>query len=234
MSKLTGTQKAERVLTFLLGLRNAEISSRMSEAGFSLDDLEDGWSRLRQMARVRLDSFDALEICDPSILADLTRWQNRWFPVVEVTLSRHHPELAQRVLDGLTQCEGPAVVVSVRRLLNCLQQLMNEPGEESESAMTHLMNRGITPKIMDQAASLLFALPSLDPNTSSHTLTSESATPSAEHELWEWYLKWSAVARHAILESSQLRSLGISELRQHPEEGEDSTFEIVPTTTNIH
>jgi len=232
MSKLTATQKAERVLTLLLGLRNSALSKRMSEAGFSLEDLEDGWSLLRRLARVRLDSFGALEMCEPSVLADLTRWQNRWFPVVEVSLTRHHPELAQRLLPGLVQCEGPAVVMSVRRLLECLQRLMNEPGEESDRAVTRLMNRGLTPKVIDQATSLLFALPSPEPNASLSSLDSEPPTSAAEHELWEWYLKWCQVARHAIVEPNQLRSLGISpESPQHLEEGEDSTFEIVTTTS---
>jgi hypothetical protein len=238
MSKLTSSQKAERVLRLLLGIRDVRVSQALAGRGFCSEDLEQGWSKLRSLARGRLDALSSTPTgIEPSVLADLDRWQSRWFPVAEVILTRYHPELGRHVLLGLSPAEGPGIVSTLDTLVERLTTLFATTDEESRAAVRRLVGRGLTERELSQARAWVTAA-----RTTQVPATVEAQSPGvheeehrrAERELWDWYLTWSRVARETITERSLLRSLGLgtrTKTGSHPTE--DDSFELV-TTTGSH
>jgi hypothetical protein len=237
MSKLTSSQKAERVLRLLLGIRNPRICEALAGQGFASEDLEKGWILLRSVARSRLDALNASpDGIEPSVLADLDRWQSRWFAVAEVVLCRHYPRIAQKVFAGLCPAEGPRVVQTLETLIKRLRSVFDATDDESRAAVARLAQKGLTQHVVGQAWSLLDGtkLRSSTPGVSSAL----SWEPQVEHEraeqeLWDWYVSWSRVALAAITERTLLRAIGLStRAKTALEPNEDEMFELITTGAN--
>jgi hypothetical protein len=106
MAKLTIGQKAERVLTLLLALRNSRIAGALARYGFKNADLDEGWNLLRAVTRTHLDegwtllravTRTQLDVIadetplDPDALRALDEWENQWFVIAAATLKRRLP-----------------------------------------------------------------------------------------------------------------------------------------------
>jgi hypothetical protein len=207
---LTGSQKAERVLKLLLGLRNIRIASALAAHGFKKEDLDEGWSLLRGLARIQLDALPATLTADPSLLGLLDDWENRWFPIVDATLARNFPEVHEKVFLNLAQETGQAVIVTVGTFLDRFDALdQDSAGPRSKDARALLARRGLSPAVLDAARRVLEQLGSIE-SVEPLAEPEESAAhfEQAEAALWAWYLEWSRVARVAIRDRRSLRALG--------------------------
>jgi len=50
---------------------------------------------------------------EPARLEQLDDWENKWFVLAEVTLRRHHSDVADAVFLNLSRTSGPELTVSV-------------------------------------------------------------------------------------------------------------------------
>jgi len=215
MAKLTIGQKAERVITFLVALRNRRIAAHLAQHGFSQKDLNEGWSLLRDITRTSLDVPLDQSDADPDALRALDAWENKWFAIAAATLKRNAPQSHDWLFRNLSQTEGVAVIVSVGTFVDRLD-LLDKPqsegglGASGEEAKKILAARGLTKTIIEEAKALLDKLQKVDgPLPDIEKDDAETASfDKAEDALWDWYLEWSAIARQAIQKRSYLKQLG--------------------------
>lgn len=215
MSKLTIGQKAERVLTLLLALRNARIAGALARYGFKNADLDEGWNLLRAVTRTQLDVINDDAAIDPDALRTLDEWENQWFVIAAATLKRRLPAVHDWLFRNLSQTDGVAVMVSVGTFLerwDLLDKAVPEGGlgDDGKAAKKILGERGLTKKTIDEAKALLKKLSKIDgPVVDVHKIAAEEANfEKAEGALWDWYLEWSAIARKAVKQRSLLIKLG--------------------------
>jgi hypothetical protein len=215
MARLTIGQKAERVLTLLLALRNTRIAAALARHGFKNEDLDEGWNLLRAVTRTRLDVVPEDAPLDSDALRALDEWENQWFVIAGATLKRRAPKVHEWLFRNLSQTEGVEVLVSVGTFLerwDLLDKAEKEGGlgNDGKQAKKLLGDRGLTKQTIGEAKTLLGKLrkvegplPDLD-----KAAADEASFEKAEQELWGWYLEWSAIARKAIKQRSLLLKLG--------------------------
>lgn len=206
MSKTTIGQKATRVLGFLLGLRNPRVAWVLGAHGFTKDELALGWQLLQALTRGRLDGTPGASEPDPTLLAELDAWENKWFPIIAASLRTRFPAAHGMVFNNLAQTEGVEVIISVGTLLERLASLGDV--ERGHEARALLEQRGLTEQVLAEGKRLLTALGSFDPTAESSPLVTEEEEAARETNLWNWYLEWSGIARAAIHDRRALRALG--------------------------
>lgn len=215
MAKLTLGQKADRVLDFLMGLRNRHIVVQLKPYGFGLAQLNEGWDLLRAVGKGRLDLDPVEPAYDAESLRQLDQWENKWFAISSAALTRHLPDAQKWFFKNLSQTEGPAVIVSVGTFLerwDLLDQPKDKGGPPSggKAAKKLLTERGLTSAVLDQARDLLKKLGAVNgplPDVDADA-QAEAELEKAEKAMWAWYLEWSQVARTAITRRQYLRQLG--------------------------
>ncbi len=221
MSRLTIGQKATRVLGFLMGLRNRRVAMILAAHGFGEADLKEGWRRMAALTEGRLDGALPPADADPTLLANLDAWENKWFPILNASLSARFPAAHRNLFRNLAQTEGPEVVVSVKTLLNRLDAL-GKTGEDRE-VRDLCERRGLNKKVMDEARQLLEKLATIDETPEPKAAITPEQDALLDAQLWSWYREWSAIARAVITDRRALRALGFLTERGTPvsEEEED-------------
>lgn len=235
MARLTYGQKAQRVLVFLLALRNSRIATALAKYGFDDAELALGWDFLSRLSRGRLD---IAPLADPKLVAELDAFENEWFPVVSAVLQHSHPAAHELVFRNLGQVSGPDVVVGVRTFIERLERLPRPESEgglgaEGRAALELLARRGLTERVVAPAKSTLETIARIEPARAPERDPEEDAR--AEREMWSWYLQWSQIARVAVRERRLLKQLGFlrtptgavvePELPAEPEEEEEEEEE---------
>jgi len=198
-------------MTFMLGARNWKVLRALSPYGFDDDEIVEGWARFQRFTSLKLDHQPVL--VDPTLLAALDRWENHWYPIIEVVLRTRFPRVHEFVFRNLKQSEGPEVIVTVSTVLNRLDQVERpEPeggfGEEGQAARAMLVKRGLTETVIAEPLAILAQLgkPAEQPLVDEPESSAEAK--AAEDHLWAWYLEWSTIARSAIHDRRLLRLLG--------------------------
>jgi hypothetical protein len=237
--KLSVGQKVQRVVKFLIALRNARIAAALGQYGFRQVDLDEGWKLFVGVARTKLDAPPEVVEVDPDALLALDEWENKWFPVAKATLKRRAPKAHGWVFRNLSQTEGLAVIVSVGTFVERYEELdkQEELGDEGKEARKILEFRGLTKETVGIAKALLKKLRKVDgplPDLE-QAAADDISLAEAEEALWDWYLEWSKIARTAITQRSLLRLLGFlqtsangkDEAVEEEDEGEEP--EVPPT-----
>ncbi len=237
MAKLTIGQKAERVLTLLLALRNPRIAAALTRYGFKNEDLDEGWNLLRAVTRTQLDVAPDDSPIDPDALRALDEWENQWFVIAAATLKRRAPKVHDWLFRNLSQTDGVEVLVSVGTFLERWDLLEKNQqdgglGNDGKQAKKLLATRGLTKNTIDEAKALLEKLRKIEgPLPDLEKVAAEDASfEKAEQELWGWYLEWSAIARKAIKQRSLLLKLGF--LRSSGNGDEEVPDDAPATTTD--
>ena len=207
MARLNTGDKVDRVMALLMGLRQRRVASTLAAHGFSQQDLDLGWKLLRHTVGEKLEASPQETPADPTALADLDRWENKWFPIADATLAHNHPEVYRRVFRNLAQTVGTEVIVSVGTFLGRVKEL-EKADEESRAARRLLHRRGLTAQTMLQAEGLLKQLRTVQTAGDVDVEATQQAQAEAEGAMWAWYLEWSTIARTAITSGRLLRSLG--------------------------
>ena len=215
MAKLSLGQKADRILRFLLGLRNPYIVVQLKPYGFGPAQLEEGWSLLRALGKGKLDAEPVAATYDAEALRKLDQWENKWFTITSATLARHAPEVEQWFFKNLAQTEGPAVIMSTGTFVQ-RWQLLDKPAAQGgpkvggKAAKKLLAERGLTGAVIDEARDLQKKLDAVNgplPDVEADA-QAEADLQNAEKAMWAWYLEWSQVARSVITRRAYLRQLG--------------------------
>ena len=223
-------EKAARVMKFLMGMRNPRIASPMAAFGFKDADLQEGWTLLNAVGRVKLDV--STPGADTSTLEKLDTWENRWFPIAAATLERRFPAVHAQVFKNLSQTEGPAVAVSVRTFVERFDQMAagaGAYGAEGPKAKTVLETRGLTPAVLNEARSSLETLGKVQTVDAAMAAQDPKVLEKAENDLWAWYLEWSQIARVAVTQRVLLKQMGFLPTRRSKATEEDDV-DVDPTT----
>jgi hypothetical protein len=206
--KRTNLQKAERVLTFLMGLRNLKALEPMVLRGLGPEDVEEGWRLLRGMASYPFElAARKAEAVTVDYVAAVDAWENHWFGIIDASLTRSFPEIRAHVFLGLRQTSGPGVLLSVGLLVQRIEALRGAGASQRErEAFALLQRRGLDDAQLAEVRGLLSAakqLPLAPPKQK------PAPDPHAgEEAAWAWYLEWSAIARRAVSDRRMLRELG--------------------------
>jgi len=212
MARLSLGQKADRITRFILALRHPVICDVMKQHGFTREDLREGNELVSRVAEARLAQPSAALPADPEIVIAVDAWENKWFPIIDATLTRHFPEIREAVFLNLAQTSGPEVVHTVRVLTERIDTLPKPKaegghGREGKQARELLVKRGVTPQVIAGVKSTLalLAQPMAPAEATAVTLEDDGAL---EQAMWAWYLEWSAIARASIKDRRLLRTLG--------------------------
>lgn len=205
MPKLSLGQKSARVLQFLYALGNPRIARAMKSVGFKKSDVDDGWTLLRDLRIVHVDAGPPV---DPNALRRLDEWENRWFPVANASLRRHHPTVRDAVFLNLNQAEGLDVIHSVSVFLERVDRLAASSVPADQAAVALLAERGLNAETLGEARELLQRLMSAPMDDAPPTPDDKEALAAREDALWAWYLEWSVLARTVVTDRRLLRSLG--------------------------
>ena len=222
--------KAARVMKFMMAVRNPRIASAMAAYGFTDAELQEGWSLMNLVGRVKLDAHTPAT--DTSTLEQLDQWENQWFPIAAATLQRRFPAVHAQVFKNLSQTEGPAVAVSVRTFLERFDQMAagaGAYGAEGAQAKAVLEARGLTPAVLNRARALLENVGKIATVDAVMAAQDPKALEKAENDLWAWYLEWSQVARIAVTQRVLLKQMGFLPTRRSRATEEDDV-DVDPTT----
>lgn len=202
----TTSDRIARVLTFLRGFTDPQVAAKMAAAGFTQQDLDEGWVLVRKASGERLAVVPGNGgAADPKLIAQLDAWEDRWFPVADATLKRRWPGLHADVFLNLAQTSGPAVAVTVQTLVDRLERL---DGKDGKAARELLAKRGLDGHMLANARDLLKQLGTLAPAPTYDPEADRKARDEGEDEMWAWYLEWSQIAQAAIKNGTLLQRLG--------------------------
>lgn len=226
MARKTLGDKASRALTLLMGLRNPRIAQKMERYGFDDAELARGWQLLQATGTVTrraagrpgraAGAFEALEA-----------WQKEWFAVAEASLTVRFPKAGEELFKNLAPAAGPAVVVTVQKLLERVQRMgagLEPFGPEGIDARALLTQRGLSAEVIENARALLDAASQIaDEPVEAPMSKDPAAVARAEAALWAYYLEWSRIARVAITARSELRQLGFLRSARSAASAEEET-----------
>ena len=205
MPKTTKPQRLERLLRFLVALRDPELLLPLVEAGFTNEDLAEGWSLLRGT------SIDVLPKGRPRVVnavraaeAELVEWARRHIRLVEPAIARRHEAVHAFLYGGLPELKAPKVILAVGVFLDRVQALSKKKGGPEARAL--LEERGLTAAAIDAVAPVLLRAKAIG--------VTPTGKPrdwaAAEQAAWRWYLEWSRVARESILDGRLRHRLSLT------------------------
>lgn len=141
----------------------------------------------------------------------LDQWENMWFPIVYATLEANFPEIHASVFLNLTHTSGAWLVPSVQTFPERLVVLQSdEASAEGKAAAKLLIQRGFTEVVVAEAYGLVAKIQSIDEEDGAKKppMPKKAEKKAADEAVWNWYKKWSAIARVAIQSKKILQSLG--------------------------
>lgn len=214
MARMTLSQKQQRVLVFLTGSLHEEIVFQLAPSGFDLGVWKQGWSLLERTVLGR-----AMPRLEPdTVLHRLERLERRWFPILEIVLRAHFPEIHAWVFAGYTRQPGPVRALHVSLVAERLTALAASEGPGQRAAMELLAQRGVTAEVRAEIGATLRELehPMGDPAPPPRP---PSDWRDAEAALWKWYVEWSTIVRATISSPVLLRRLGFGLARRRKSKG---------------
>ncbi|MCK5799957.1 MAG: hypothetical protein KAI47_22360 [Deltaproteobacteria bacterium] len=227
-------EKIKRVANFLVSFSDRRVINAMLSSGFSSDDLAEGWRHVQDAARPLLRPQP--QAADPSpareALAALDIWENEQFPVIEATLRDRYPEIHKRIIGGLSQTDGPELLVSIPTLLERIHHLTGAQDEISRQATALLVKRGVTPTVIEDAEKLLEKARAADLRPTPISEADEAAyraeRDATAERMWTWYREWSTIARARINDGRILYLMGFGRNHRAPAMMEDTGPDMDP------
>ena len=215
MAKKSLTEKAQRMLQFLLALKNKAIAQYLMRYGFTQQTLDEGWALFQAVVGTTFDGT-APQPPDPKDLALLDDWENRWYPIAFATLEAHFPAVQARVFLNLSQTEGPQLVPNITTLLERICALEADGATDEDKAARALLNkRGLTHESIEEAQTILARLQTLELAGEDHEDHEDDEEPEQaaedqanEDAMWTFYKEWSAISRAVIKSRKHLKLLG--------------------------
>ena len=209
MPILRTTQKAERVLTFLLALDDDRIAAPLVARGLAESDVEEGFQLLRALVRRDLAAVRAPG-AQADALAELERFRKETLGVAAATLRRRLPEAHEFLLASLPE---PAIIAVMsfldrydRLTLSKRQRGLGAVGVEAKA---WLARRGLgDDAVLAVRTALACAQGRVDEREEAPAVHA-AAREEAEKRLWAYYQEWSHIGRSAITDQNLLRKMGL-------------------------
>lgn len=202
------SEKVGRAIGLLRGMTYPRVVAALQPFGFGQGVLDEGWTLVRAASTVRGARPIEAPSADPSIVLRVDEWENRWYPIIDATLRRRHPDVHARIFQNLSQTSGPPVLISVQLLIDRLTALEKAEDKKSKDARALLKERGVTRGTIDEAKMLLAESKQVAAPADGALEENAAAIEQAEEELWSWYLEWSQIARASIKDGRLLQLLG--------------------------
>jgi hypothetical protein len=212
----------ERALHFLTGAgRNKRARRLLETVGFDQAAYQQGWRLLQAAAGYENDGGAPIGTSDAAVveaMKAIDAWDNLFFTRAAAVLEFDFPSQYERLFAGGLHAEqGPASVLAVKTFLDRLDAL--GAGDEADrAALAALARVGLHAGERDRARSLLVAAQSLSPLPAE--VAPDGDPEVSQRELWQWYRKWSTLARTAVIRRADLIALGLAS-RRRPSGGED-------------
>lgn len=211
MARQTGPQKFDRILRFLVALRDDAVSAPLVAAGFRDADLEEGWSLLRKLGPATVADVPPppVDIATPAF-AELEKWARRYIRALEAAVARKHPKHVKHLFGGLPALTGMNAMLAITQYLERIDELREQPGGAAVRKL--LESRGLTEAAIASVRPHLAVLSGEGGWDDEHSREpcERPDYAAAERAAWAWYLDWSGTARATIADGRVLRRLGFS------------------------
>jgi hypothetical protein len=192
MARSTGPQKLDRVLRFLVALRDDDLAGPLVAAGLRDEDVAEGWALLRATAPPSVKESAAARTPNAVATDALIAWVRRHVPIVRPGIARRWPDVDAFLFGKLPPLDGRnEATLAAMELLTRLDKL------------ALLAMRGLDERALAEAKELLDTM-----QTAPKRARARPDYAAAESAAWAWYLEWSAVARHVVRDGRVLRRLG--------------------------
>ena len=152
MARLTYSQKTRRVLKFLEASVDPRINGPLAGAGYSDEDVEEGWTLLRQAGTARKVQKTPVPL-SPRTREQIDQFENYWFPLVSASLRRRYPAVHDAVFLNLSQEGGVEVAMNVSIFLERIREVENGPQGQEVRAL--LDQRGFTEAVIAEGEQLI-------------------------------------------------------------------------------
>jgi hypothetical protein len=195
---------------FLMGLRNPRAHRELMAYGLTREVLEEG----QNLLLMNLDAFE-----------------NQWFPIAKVVLSRHFPDVSEWLFNNLGQTQGIDLVVGVDAFVSRIRELdagTSPFADRGKQAIALLRGRGFSVDVQAAVEALIQRITEFDSTPAVPVDTKEESKNVAA--LWAWYLEWSGIARTVIKDRRVLKSLGF--LRPKSAQTEEEEDAVDPATAD--
>lgn len=209
-------QKATRTGILLIGLRDPRIARELERFGFNEEVLAEGWSLFEEVTGHRLDRALSRPSKQPNVVSKVDAFEDVWFPITQIILERHAPEMGAKLFLNLTREEGKSATFMVETFLRRLEEMEKGEapfGKEGPATRDDLRTRGLTDEVVAEVTEDMERLKSLQEDPAPPPAFDQAAAKAAEEAMWKWYLEWSAIARRVITDGNLLRVLGFKKRR---------------------
>lgn len=224
VARLLLSDKTQRALALLLGMRFPDVRRAARAAGFDDAEIRKGWALLKAISGFELDVPAGAPTADDGALAELDTWENVNYPVISATLFYNFPAQHEVVFKGLVQTTGSELMVTIPKLLERLAALPDD-------AKAMLALRGVTADELKKPAALVQRVmdaAAVIPPDPADAAAHEKALAEAEKAMWNHYLEWSQILRAKIKRPSHLKRMGFaSGVRQPKPKGDDDDAPVV-------
>ncbi|WP_437783514.1 hypothetical protein [Sorangium sp. So ce1097] len=216
-----------RALRFLSAAgKNRQIRALLRERGYADEDHREGWELLHRASGFGTGEPDEVEDAEVGkAIAELDAWDEPHFRLIRAALQRRHPAQERFVFDNLSAQAGPAAVVSVKTLLDRLDEkspARKATRKDDHAALQTLAKRGITREersrlrqLVDTATGAGAAAEEGDEEEAGDAGSARALVDSQEHvealrALHAWYREWAETARAVIKRRDFLVRLGLA------------------------
>src|SRR5690606_13603021 len=134
MPRMSLEERSERLVRFLMGLRDPEVAAAMREHGFTEEDRREGYRLLEAHTADTLPDVPVRRERYQDPLKRLDAFENHWFPIVDASLRNRFPAAHEWTFHDLGQTSGTKVVVSVRLFLDRIETLPEAKVEGAREA----------------------------------------------------------------------------------------------------
>jgi hypothetical protein len=207
MARLSAVAKVQRVVEFLLGLRDERVLAALVGCGFTQRERAEGWQLLQTLGMT--DTAREVRHDDEPVLQKLDAWHNQWIRIAKVSLQRGFPRVYDQIIPSVGNVSHASVIV-VPVFLRNFEKLTRAKDTESKAALAKLRQRGLTPERIAEGQQLAAQFMKLNVSTTPapDLRKRRAAIEQAEAALWDYYLEWSQLARTVIKDVRLLKLLG--------------------------
>lgn len=207
MPRLTGPQKLDRVLRFLVALREQALAGPLVAAGMTDGDLEEGWSLLRAASPKSIAHMRSPPIDVTDALSNLDLFVRRHVRTVEPAILRRFPALHHALYETLPEETGAGIILTVLVFLERLERAWKEP--DGPALRELLRTRGLDGHALEEARRWVHEAQGGDA-TSDTATRAEPDYAKAEADAWAWFGEWATVARARVRNGRVLLRLGLT------------------------